>query len=225
MRKIGMLVAVEIDAVLKKYGAPGRIDNHGDYQVRVYENPGYSLYVIHSGIGEINAAAGTQILISAYGVEMIVNFGVVGGLTADMKVTGTCIVSKAVHYDMDLSAMDGSAPAKYPELPDIFIPTDEKLLEMAVEYAPELKPVICASADKFVGDPEAKRALNTCFGAEICDMESAAIALVCHKNHIPCMQIKSVSDSIEGGAEEFASEINRASDVCLGVVSKIITNI
>ena len=77
--RIGMVVAVEIDAVLERYGEPQRMEKHGEFTVRVYNVHGSELIIAHSGVGEISAAACTQLLISVYGAEMILNFGVVGG--------------------------------------------------------------------------------------------------------------------------------------------------
>lgn len=53
-------------------------------------------------------------------------------------------------------------------------------------------------------------------------MESAAIVLICDKNKVPCLLIKTVSDGIVGGAEEYRKEIDRASELCLDVLGGII---
>ena len=83
-------------------------------------------------------------------------------------------------------------------------------------------PVICASADKFIADPQLKANLNKQFGAHICEMEAAGIVLICNRNNVPCLLIKSVSDSIEGGAEEFRNTINEAAAMCLDIADAII---
>ena len=96
MNKTGMLVAVEIDAVMGKYGSGKMIKKHG-FDVYEYEIEGRWLYVIHSGAGELSAAAAVQVLISDFGVGTVVNFGVVGGLTSEMKQGETVIAEKVVH--------------------------------------------------------------------------------------------------------------------------------
>ncbi|MBQ5326692.1 MAG: 5'-methylthioadenosine nucleosidase, partial [Oscillospiraceae bacterium] len=87
---------------------------------------------------------------------------------------------------------------------------------------PDLMPVICASADKFVAEPQQKINLNKQFGAHICEMEAAGIVLICNRNNVPCLLIKCVSDSIEGGADEFWSTVNEAAAMCLDIVNEII---
>jgi len=222
MKRIGMLVAVEIKAVLDKYGAALEEKNVAGYRVLEYKTPQYELIILNSGAGEIAAASGTQYLISEYKVDMIVNFGVVGGLTEEMGKTKTAIVEKVVHYDFDTSAIDHCEVGRYIQYPDVYIPVDKTLFDKAREMYPELKPVICASADKFVADPEAKRALNRQYGAEICEMEAAGIALTCDRNGVPCLMIKVVSDGITGGAEEFSQTIDKAAAICIEIVNEVI---
>ena len=223
MKKIGMLVAVEIDSVRRRYGEAAGVERISGFAVYTYKSENHELYVLNSGVGEIAAAAGTQLLISHYGVDLILNFGVVGGLTEEMSTTKACVVEKAVHYDFDTSAYQPEAEkGRYLEYPDIYIPATPALLKKAREIAPELKAVICASADKFVADPARKIALHEEFGADICEMESAGILLTANRAGVPCLLIKTVSDGIRGGAEEFHAEMERTGDLCLEIADRVI---
>lgn len=225
MKTIGMIVAVEINAILDRYGDKLCEKEVAGYRVLEYKTPKYNMIIANCGAGEIAAASGTQFLISEYKVDMIINFGVVGGLTEAMTKTKTCVVEKVVHYDFDTSAVDNWEVGRYAQYPDAYIPVDKTLLDKAIRLNPELVPVICASADKFVADPQAKINLNKQFGAHICEMEAAGIVLTCNRNNIPCLLIKSVSDSIEGGAEEFRNTINEAAAMCLDIADKIIEDL
>ena len=222
MKKIGMIVAVEIDAVLSRYGMPAEEESFGSYRMSRYDTENYTLYVMHSGAGEIAAAACTQLLISVYHVDFILNFGVVGGLTEEMEKCRSCIIEKVVHYDFDCSEIDGTRVGQYLELPDEYIPVSKELFDRARQIAPELKPVVCASGDKFVADPEVKKALHRKYGADICEMEAAAVSLTCYRNHVPCLLIKTVSDGIRGGAQEFQKELQRTSGICLEIADRVI---
>lgn len=66
-----------------------------------YDNEDYIMYVVDSGAGEISAARATQFLITKYGVDMILNFGVVGALTDEMKTADMCVIESVIHYDYD----------------------------------------------------------------------------------------------------------------------------
>ena len=221
-KKIGMLVAIEMDAVLSRYGEPGETLEFPGYTVLTYTNDSYTLYVLSAGAGEIAAAAGTQFLISVFGVDMILNFGVVGGLTPEMATAKTCLVESVVHYDLDTKAWLGLDDGHYPEYDSAFVPTSPELLSRALELEPGMKKVICASADKFVDDPAKKAELHEKFGAQICDMEAAGVVLSCNRNKVPCLLIKAVSDGLIGGANEFLVELGRVSAICLELADRII---
>lgn len=223
MKKIGMIVAVEIQSVLDKFGVKlTEQKNKAGYLVLEYSTEQYQLVIVSCGAGEIAAASGTQFMISEYHVDMIINFGIVGGLTEEMSKTKVCIVEKVVHYDFDTSTVDNVEVGRYLDYPDIYIPTSSQLLQKAIELNPELLPVICASGDKFIADPEQKAELHRKFGAQICEMEAAGIVLTCNRNEVPCMMIKIVSDSITGGVEEFLETKDEAASICLEVVNQIV---
>lgn len=225
MKRIGMIVAVEIDAVLNKYGTLLAVNKEAGYKEFQYETNQYRMFIVNCGAGEIAAASAAQYLICKYNVDLILNFGVVGGLTDAMSKTKVCIVEKVVHYDFDTSAVDDIEVGRYLEYPDIYIPTSHDLIEKALQIYPDIVPVICASADKFIADATKKRELNRNFKADICEMEAAGIVLTCNRNKVPCMLIKIVSDSITGGAEEFIETKDQAATMCLDIVSQIIDSL
>ena len=222
--KIGMVVAVEIDAVINKYeGALEDVPAKG-FQVKKHAAEKYDLYVVNSGAGEIAAASAAQYLISAIGVDMIVNFGVVGGLTPEMTVAKLAVVTNVVHYDYDISEYLGYPKAQYAAYDSVYIPTTASLCEAAMRVEPTLKPVICASGDKFIGEAERKWSLHEEFNADICEMEAAGVVLTANRSGVPCLLIKAVSDSMGGGAEEFAKEFERAAAICLETVDRVISS-
>ena len=53
---------------------------------------------------------------------------------------------------------------------------------------------------------------------------AAGIILTCNKNKIPCLLIKTVSDSIAGGTIEFKNAINESARICMEITNKIINN-
>ena len=162
-----------------------------------------------------------QIILEGLG-DLCAALGVVGGLTEEMAQTKTCVVTRVVHYDFDLSEIDPVPPAQYPGFPDIYLPADTALVEKARAVCPELKPVTCASADKFVGNQEDKERLHRLYGADICEMESAAVLLTCLRCEIPCLMIKAVSDGLTGGGEEYYEALQKSAALCLAVTDRII---
>ena len=163
------------------------------------------LYIVKSGIGEIAAAAATQYLITAYGTDIILNFGVCGKLNPELKVLQTVAVSSVVHYQFDLSAIDNVPVGYYEEYKGINIPTAKHLLDIALLVDSNLNPAVCASGDKFIDKKEDRQRLFREFNADVCEMEAAGVLLTCNRNNTPCLIIKSISDDEAMGYNEFSS--------------------
>lgn len=227
MKKIGMIVAIskELESAIAKYGTAPKIVEDSGYTTHIYEFPTYTLYILGSGAGEIYASSSTQYLITKYNVDIIINFGIVGGLTEEMATTKLCVVENVVHYDFDTSAVDNVEVGRYIDYPSVYLPTNKSLLETAITVEPTLTKVICASADKFVADVDKKQALHDIYKADICDMESAGIVLTANRNNIPCVLIKAVADSLFGGAIEYEDALTTAANKCIDITHKIIENI
>lgn len=171
------------------------------YTVKLLKTASAEVYLAQSGVGELAAAGATQYLITALGCEAIWNFGVVGGLTEEMDVNRTVLVEKVVHYAFDTSAIDPVPRGQYYYKDTPYFYADTALINSAAQALPDAKKVTLASADKFVADPAEKEAIATEFSADICDMESAGIAVICERNHLPFFMVKAVSDSKNDGAK------------------------
>ena len=222
MKKIGMVIAVEIDSVMRKYSDSLVKEEVKGFDVYSIDFGDKIMYVAYSGAGEIRAAACTQMLISLFGGDLVVNFGVVGALRDEIKLLNTCVVDKIVHYDMDTSAVDNCVVGRYLEYDDIYLKTTKQYVEIAIKHNPNLRTVTCASGDKFIVDAKKKRELADLFDSDICDMESAGIILVCDQNKVPNLFIKTISDSIQGGSTEFREYMEKAADTCIDMINSII---
>ncbi len=224
MADYGMIAAVEIHAVKERYGNALKSYKLAGREAGDYLIGGKTVTVVHSGAGEIAAAAAAQALIDN-GAEVILNFGVVGALTHKAETSRLCVVDRIIHYDFDTSEADHSETGRYLELPSVWIPTDDRLRAAALSAYPQMNVVNCASADKFIGDPDKKRKLAEDFHCDICEMESAGIALTCWRNDVPCLLIKMVSDGIEGGAAEFFETFRTASAKALEVMEAVLISL
>ena len=222
MKKMGLVVAVEVQSVLNKYGTPVKEEKIDAYNVLTYNLNNNTLYVISCGVGEIAAAAATQFCISKLNCKMIITFGIVGGLTKEMSETKTCIVERIVHYDFDTSADTKYKPAQYSAYPDIYIPSTPELVDKALAIKSDLKKVTIASGDKFVGTASKKKKLHKTFNADICDMEAAGIALTCNRNNIPFLMIKCVSDGFKSGIATFEEYFDKSASTCFEITDKIL---
>ena len=221
MKRIGMVVAMgkEILPFIENSGVEVFNESVGKYQISYFNYLDKEIYIVESGVGEIYAAGATQLLISKYNVECIINFGVCGLLNDKLNLLETVLVEGVVHYDFDLSTIDDVPSCQYPDM-DTVISCKNKLFDIVKEISP-IQKVICASADKFVVDSDVKNNLYEEYNASICEMESAGVVLTCLNNNIPFLVIKAVSDG-KGGVEDYNRMVKSASKSYIDLVYKVL---
>lgn len=207
--KIGIFTAVDTEAQSFIDGGAEKIADGAFTLYKLKLGHHDAVLCCPPNVGEIAAAAACQLLITKYGADVILNFGVVGALTDKISLLSAVLVKSVVHYDMDTSQIDPLPVGRYECFDGVSVLCDETLLNRALDVC-RLPVVTCASGDKFVASPKQKAALNANFGAEICDMESAGILFTCKFNNIPCLMVKCVSDSLIGGSGEYEQNAVKA---------------
>ena len=222
MKRIGMVVAMrkEILPLIENSGLEVSNESVGKYQISSFKYLDKEIIIVESGVGEIYAAGATQLLISKYEVECIINFGVCGLLNDKLNLLETVLVDGIVHYDFDLSKIDNLPVGQYPNM-DRVIPCKNSLMDVVTSINPSIQKVICASADKFVVDGDVKDNLYKEYDASICEMESAGVALTCLNNNIPFVVIKAVSDG-KGGADDYKKLVMSASKSYIELIYKVL---
>lgn len=222
MKRIGMVVAMrkEILPLIENSGLEVSNESVGKYQISSFKYLDKEIIIVESGVGEIYAAGATQLLISKYEVECIINFGVCGLLNDKLNLLETVLVDGIVHYDFDLSKIDNLPVGQYPNM-DRVIPCKNSLMDVVTSINPSIQKVICASADKFVVDEDVKDSLYKEYDASICEMESAGVALTCLNNNIPFAVIKAVSDG-KGGVDEYRKLVMSASKSYVELIYKVL---
>ena len=183
------------------------------------------IFISHSKIGKVNAAICTSVLISHFKIDELIFCGVAGGLK-DLAIGDLVVVSKTCQHDVDISAF-GHKLGFIPESKGVFCQTSAKLNEIAKEAARALdlepKSEIAASGDQFISNSDKKAFIVKEFGAKVCDMESASIALVCSEFGIECCILRSISDDGDNDANfKFDEFLELASKRCASVVCKMI---
>ena len=155
--------------------------------------------VVRSGIGKVNAAACTQILIDRFKVNAIVNTGIAGSLKNEINIGDTVI------HDMNVEGF-GYKRGQVPRMDVFAFPTDDTLRSLAKKICEEdLKDISVfegrvLSGDIFVSDKATKRDLKETFGGYCTEMEGAAIAQVAYLNKIKVLIIRSISDKADDAA-------------------------
>ena len=106
---------------------------------------GNSIVLVISGIGKVNAAVCTQVLIDHFGVDYIINTGCAGAIHPELGIGDILISTDAVQHDMDVSAL-GDPIGTIPRLAESYFKADEMLVKLAQEAAAETAETVATAA-------------------------------------------------------------------------------
>ena len=202
MNKIGIIGAMSEELALIKDVM--NVEN-------TFEKAGYTFFsgtlgnknviVVLCGIGKVNAAVCTQLLIDTYSVDAVINTGVAGAVADGVTIGDVVISTEAQQHDLDCTAF-GDPIGTIPRMDTSIFTADDRLIKAAVEAAEKTvngKTFTgkVLSGDQAIGSQEAKNRLKTLFNGSCAEMEGAAIAHVCHLNKVPFVVIRNISDSAD----------------------------
>jgi adenosylhomocysteine nucleosidase len=159
---------------------------------------GVDVVLLRSGIGKVNAAMSTSILLEKYTPDYVINTGSAGGYDPKLNVGDLVISSEVRHHDVDLTVF-GYEYGQLPQLPAAF-QADKELIKVAEEGAKEISDIqtvlgLIATGDAFMNDPVRVDYIRDKFtDLKAVEMEGAAIAQVAYQFGIPFVIIRSLSD-------------------------------
>ena len=193
---IGIIFAMkeELDEFLKLVN---NIEEKKIFDLTFYECSleNKKLVLVESGVGKVNAARTTQVLIDKMNVDFIFNIGVAGSVSESVNVLDIVIGTRQVQHDFDITAFDHEKG--YIPNVGVYISSNDSLLDLArsIKVDANIHEGVIASGDIFVTNPEMSRKIFTKFNALAVEMEGASIAQVCYLCNIPYLVIRSISDS------------------------------
>ncbi|MBU3851973.1 MAG: 5'-methylthioadenosine/adenosylhomocysteine nucleosidase [Candidatus Paralactobacillus gallistercoris] len=157
----------------------------------------HDVVLTESGIGKVQAAIATTILLAVEKVDMIVNTGSAGGIGPDLHIGDVVIADGVAYHDVDVTAFD-HLPGQLPDQPQIF-ETDPQLVKQikqaaqAVGLHPHVGLIV--SGDQFIASrAKIKDILQVYPDALAAEMESTAIGQVATQFKKPFVIIRAMSD-------------------------------
>lgn len=196
MKKIGIIFATkeELDET-KKLFKNSMV--HFIYELKIYEcsNENVQCYLVESGMGKVNAARSTQVLIDSMKVDYILNVGVAGSVSRDINKCDIVVADRLVQHDFDLRPLGYEKG----EIHNVgkYVDCDEELVKIAktIKMDTKVKIGVISSGDIFITDEKMGAEVNKEFGALCVEMEGASVAQVCHLCKIPFLVVRAISDS------------------------------
>lgn len=182
-----------------------------------------TVYSLLCGIGKVNAAAAAAHF-EALGCNVILNYGLSGGVSG-VKREEIMLCDRFLEHDFDLTVL-GYKLCEKPR--QTYIYESSKILnDLFKRKVADVKCGTAVSGDKFICDAVTRDLLRDNFNAMSCDMETAAIAYVCHYADIPFLALRRISDDAGDNAPDSYNEMNNKaqallSDLILDFIPNII---
>ena len=178
----------------------------------------HEIVAMQCGIGKVNAAVGALTLIEHFHPDLVINTGVAGGTGSEAGILDV-IVAEGVAYH-DVWCGPGTEYGQVQGMPRVYecaLPAD------VIAKMPGVKSGLIASGDIFVSKKsEVDHILSVHPQAKAVDMESAAIAQVCHIKNVPFVCIRVISDT-PGAADNIAQYQNFWEDAPEKTFSTLLT--
>ncbi|MDJ1473599.1 5'-methylthioadenosine/adenosylhomocysteine nucleosidase [Xanthocytophaga flava] len=180
---------------------------------------GRKVVVAETGIGKINAALTTSLLIHTFHPREIIFTGIAGGVNPDL-MPGDIVIAQSIAYHDFSTILHNREPSRQTrnpitkELNPEYFPADSVLFLKAqkasrtarfekialTNRAPQVIVGRIVTGDIFVSSSEKVQQLRRDFNAEATEMEGAAVAQVCWQLKVPCLVIRSLSDKADENA-------------------------
>ena len=229
MNTVGIIGAMEIEVeTLKKHMKIRRTVNKAHMEFCEGVLGGKEVVVVRSGIGKVNAAVCTQILVDDFRADTVINTGIAGSLKAEINIGDIVISTDAVQHDMDVRIF-GYPLGEIPQMGVLSFPADEHLAEVAEEVCKKVNPEIqvfrgrVVSGDQFISSKEVKNHLIEEFNGSCAEMEGAAIAQGAYLNKIPYVVLRAISDKADDSATmDYPTFESEATRHCVNLLQEMV---
>ncbi|MBQ4128195.1 MAG: 5'-methylthioadenosine/adenosylhomocysteine nucleosidase [Ruminococcus sp.] len=164
---------------------------------------GKEVVMTECGIGKVNAAMSTQVMIDKYNVDVVINSGIAGSVSRDLKIGDIVISKDCVQHDFDGTQMgDPKGLIQYNDEKRIEIPADKSTAQKLMQACKGIENTnvmlgTIATGDIFVADKALRQSIADEFSALACEMEGGAVAQVCYRNEVKFAILRCISDDFD----------------------------
>lgn len=181
----------------------------------------HKVIVSLSGIGKVNSAINTTLLINNFKPDVIINSGIAGG-SKELSTFDFVIADKLTYSDFDCQVFNYEF-GQVPQMP-VYYFSDSNLKEKLEAYLTSknisFKNSIVLTADSFrLSVSEIKNNVSTSFATE---MEGTSIAQTCYKLNTPFLSFRIISDILD--SENHIEEYNEFEKKSAQLSSEVIVN-
>lgn len=191
---IAILCAMDKEFELMSDKLQYKMKHEEDIVSGYFVESGKNVIVAKSGIGKVNAAITAYKMIIQYRAECIISVGVAGGIDSSLRL-GDVVIGNSYCYH-DVWCGEPNVLGQVQGLPAVYPSCFGKWLDKIGTM--DVKLVTIASGDWFMqSEEDVERCIGKLpkvYNIGAVDMESAAIAQVCHIRNVPFMSVRIISD-------------------------------
>lgn len=153
--------------------------------------------LVESGVGKVQAAMTTTVLIDRFHADLIINTGSAAGIGKGLKVGDVVIADAVAYHDVDVTPA-GYSLGQLPGQPETF-PTDVLTAAAISDAASAVGLVnrvgLIVSGDQFISSQTAVDQIREMYPAVLAvEMEGAAVGQVATEFGVPFVVIRAMSD-------------------------------
>lgn len=182
---------------------------------------GRQVVIAQTGIGKVNAAIITTLLIAYFQPREVIFTGIAGGINPKLSPGDLVIGTTVAYHDYGTILANSMLlrptrnPVSMKENP-IYFSCDSNLITLALiaskniklekinglegDYLPKIVSGVIVTGDVFVSSLPATQRLRSQMNAEATEMEGAAIGQTCWQQQVPFLVIRSLSDNANSNA-------------------------
>lgn len=224
----------ELDAIRGQTSVTDELDVQG-WKFASGSIAGRPVVLVRCGVGKVNAACASTLLIEQFKPVGVIMVGVSGSVNPELRVGDVVIGAHCVQHDLvvvsddSLSDKQIRSPIDGAQNPIRFA-ADEKLVAKlrSMEGAPGSRIVLglIATGDQFISSAKKKADLRRRAEADVVDMETAAVAQVCWQQAVPFASVRAVSDLADTAApQDVKANFLRATQSIRGVVPSLFESV
>ncbi len=220
----------EIDAIKKEMQ---EIEEINIKNVIFYKGKieGKEIVLVLCGIGKVNAAIHTTLLINNFDIRKIVVTGVAGGIDPELEIGDFVISKDLIQHDVDATAF-GSKLGEIPRMKTSTFLANQEMIKISKEILDEEFPNKnnkvgrILSGDQFIASSEKLEMLVKIFKGDCVEMEGAAVAQVCYILGTDFVVLRLISDKANSEAKiDFSNFIREAVSDFTIYIKKLIKRI
>lgn len=166
---------------------------------------GHEVVLAKSGVGKVNAASQATNMIENFEPDILLNTGVAGGIDPSLCVMDIVVGKKVAYHDVDCGPDVLSGQIQ--DMP-LFFEADARLYEAAMRAGAgtSVRGGLVCTGDQFITRHSQLEKIKSRFPDGLAvDMESAALAQVCHIYKVPFLCFRVISDTpgVEGHIDQY----------------------